>query len=205
MHITVLGASGATGRHLTEHALERGHTVVAIARNTDRIDLPDSPGLTKVSGDVFDAASIVRAVMPGTILISGLGVAMGSRGTLEAGARAAVDARPDRIIWLGAYGTGSSAAAAGPLTRWVLRRVMGKELGDKVAADSTVIRAGGTVFHAGPLTDKPLTVPGRTVDLADAPHRVFPATISRASVAAAMITEAESTTHPGATVVPLAG
>ncbi|MCW2295476.1 NAD(P)-dependent oxidoreductase [Rhodococcus erythropolis] len=202
MHITILGATGATGRHLTEQALERGHTVVALARDPGRITLSDSTNLTTVAADVFDASSIAHAIVPGTTVISGLGVTKGAAGTLEAGARAVIDAQPDRIIWLGAYGTGASADAAGPLTRWLLRTVMGNELSDKVSADSAVIRAGGTVFHAGPLTNKALTSGWRVAGLHAVPHRPFPATISRATVAAAMLSEAETHKFPGVTVVP---
>lgn len=203
MHITILGATGATGRQLTEQALERGHTVVALARDPARITLPNSTNLTTVAADVFDASSIAHAIVPGTTVISGLGVAKGATGTLEAGARAVIDAHPDRIIWLGAYGTGASADAAGPLTRWLLRAVMGNELSDKVAADSAVIQAGGTVFHAGPLTNKELTSGWRVAGLDAVPRRPFPATISRATVAAAMLTEAETSKFLGMTVVPL--
>ncbi len=48
MQLTILAASGATGRELTRQALERGHTVTAIARNPGRITVPDSARLTRV-------------------------------------------------------------------------------------------------------------------------------------------------------------
>ena len=37
MRLTVLAATGATGRELTRQALERGHTVVALARRPERV------------------------------------------------------------------------------------------------------------------------------------------------------------------------
>ncbi|GAB3899084.1 hypothetical protein GCM10029964_084500 [Kibdelosporangium lantanae] len=67
---------------------------------------------------------------------------------MTAGARATVDAHPARIVWLGAFGTGPSAAAAGWATRTLLR-LLG-DRADKLAADAAVLAAGGTVFHAGP-------------------------------------------------------
>lgn len=204
MHLTILGATGATGRELTQQALERGHTVVALARDPGRIELPDTPRLSKIAADVFDADSIARAIDPTTTVLSGLGVAKGGAGTLAAGANAVIAARPARMIWLGAYGTGASADQAGALTRWLLRRVMGKELGDKLAADSAVTHAGGTVFHAGPLTNKPISADWTVVLPENAPRRMFPATISRATVAAAMLCEAETESFQGKTVVPLA-
>ena len=58
MQLTILAASGGTGRELTRQALERGHTVTAIARIPARIDLPDSARLTRVAADVRDPDSM---------------------------------------------------------------------------------------------------------------------------------------------------
>jgi hypothetical protein len=82
--------------------------------------------------------------------------------------------------------------------------VLGKEVPDKVEADATVLRAGGTVFHAGPLGQGPVATTPRTVAADDAPRRLFPAGVSRATVAAAMLDEAESPRFAGALAVPLA-
>jgi hypothetical protein len=65
-----------------------------------------------------------------------------------------VAAHPARIVWLGAIGTGRSAQAVGRLTARLLRAGFGAEYDDKVTADATVLGAGGTVLHSGPLTDK---------------------------------------------------
>ncbi len=54
MQLTILAASGGTGRELTRQALERGHTVTAIARTPGRIDVPESGRLTRVAADVRD-------------------------------------------------------------------------------------------------------------------------------------------------------
>jgi uncharacterized protein len=152
---------------------------------------------------VRDPESMTRALADSTIVLSGLGVAHGEKpGVLSAGARAVADARPRRIIWIGAYGTGTSAAAAGALTRTLLRTFMRAELDDKVTADTTVLTAGGTVFHCGPLSDGPLSPARRTVTPENTPRRIFPARVSRAT-AAAMLDEAESGQHLGQTVVPL--
>ena len=205
MHLTVLAASGATGRELVRQGIERGHTVTAIVRNPDTAHLRASPALTVVTGDVLDTASIERAVDPSTVVLSGLGLRKGDRGgTLLAGATSVIAAGPRRVIWLGAFGTGPSARAAGRLTTGLLRVVLRGEIPDKVAADAAVLAAGGTVFHAGPLSDKPLSPERRSVLVDDAPKRLFPASVGRATVAAAMIDEAENPRHPGAVVAPLA-
>ena len=203
MHLTILAASGGTGRELTRQALERGHTVTAIARTPSRIDVPDSVGLTRVAADVRDPDSVAAALRDSEVVLSGLGVTDGDPpGTLTAGARAVVAARPGRVIWLGAIGTGPSAPAGGLLVRTMFK-AMGAKLADKVAADATVLGAGGTVFHAGPLTSGPLGPGRRTVGLDAYPRRIFPAAVSRATTAAAMLDEAESPRFRGLVAIPL--
>ncbi|MFI9645535.1 NAD(P)-dependent oxidoreductase [Streptomyces sp. NPDC052040] len=203
MQLTVLAASGATGLALTRQALERGHTVTAIARSPARIQVPDHPQLTRVAADVRDPDSIAAALDRSDVVLSGLGVAKGDKpGALTAGARAVAAARPGRIVWLGAFGTGPSARAAGLATRTLLK-ALGEEMADKVTADTTVLEAGGTVFHAGPLSDKDLSPTRRTVGLDEAPKRLFPAFVSRQTVAAAMLDEAENPRHAGRIALPL--
>ncbi|WP_290052021.1 NAD(P)-dependent oxidoreductase [Amycolatopsis solani] len=200
MEITVLAASGRTGLELTREALRRGHTVTAIARDPARIPLPDGAGLRKAAADVTDPASVAAVVGADSVVLSGLGT--DRAGTLLAGAEAVVAAGPKRIIWLGAYGTGPSAETAGE-GAGALARMLGDRLGDKVEADTAVLAAGGTVFHAGLLTDEPESPHRRTAALADGPPFDFGAKVSRATVAAAMLDEAEHPRFAGAVALPL--
>ncbi|GGN15593.1 flavin reductase [Lentzea pudingi] len=195
MHLTILAASGRTGLALTRQALERGHTVTAIARDPRRIAL-EHPLLSKVAGDVSGPLEIDAD----SVVLSGLGT--DRPGVLLDGAQAVVAAGPRRIIWLGAYGTGASAEAAGEGAQ-VLWKFFGDRIPDKVAADDAVLAAGGTVFHAGVLTDEPFE-PGRTVGLDAAPPFDLGAKVSRETVAAAMLDEAENPRFPGAVALPLA-
>jgi uncharacterized protein YbjT (DUF2867 family) len=200
MNLTVLAASGRTGLTITRQALERGHTVTAIARNPARIALPDHPKLRKVAGDVSDPAGIATIVEANSVVLSGLGTEQA--GTLLAGASAVVAAEPQRIIWLGAYGTGKSADAAGEGAA-VLGKLLGDRLADKVEADNTVLAAGGTVFHAGLLDMGPESHTRRTVGLEVAPPFDLSAKVSRETVAAAMLDEAETPRFPGMVALPL--
>ena len=55
-------------------------------------------------------------------MLSGLGIARGDKpGVLTAGAQAVAAAQPQRTMWLGAFGTGPSARAAGVATRTLLK------------------------------------------------------------------------------------
>ncbi|GIJ46720.1 flavin reductase [Virgisporangium aliadipatigenens] len=195
MRIAVLGATGATGQLLVTTALERGLDVVALVRDPARVT-----GVEAAAVDVHDPDSIARAVKDCDVLLSGLG---GGPGTLTAGARAAVASGVPRIIWLGAVGTGQSARAGGIVTRALMKTAMRKELPDKENADSTIIAFGGTVFHAGMLGNGPVAPARRTLTLAEAPSRMFPASVSRATVAAAMVDEAVRPRFPGMVVLPV--
>ncbi|RSM69542.1 flavin reductase [Actinoplanes sp. ATCC 53533] len=204
MRIAVLGATGATGRLMVTAALDRGLPVTALARHPERV--PVLPGLTAVAADVHDPESIAHAVAGCDVLLSGLGATKGlTAGTLTAGARAVVASGIDRSIWLGALGTGPSAAAAGMLTRTMLGVFLRNELPDKVEADATIIAAGGTVFHLGPMNDGPVSPARRTLTVDLAPKRLFPGAVSRATAAAAMVEEAVREQFGGQTVTVVSG
>ncbi|MEV6242063.1 NAD(P)H-binding protein [Lentzea sp. NPDC051838] len=197
MHLTILAASGRTGLALTRQALERGHTVTAIARDPRKIGL-DHPNLRKVAGDVSDPSSISLDV--DSVVLSGLGT--DRAGVLLDGAKAVVAAGPRRIIWLGAYGTGGSAEAAGEGAA-VLWKFLGDRIPDKIAADNAVLAAGGTVFHAGVLSDERESPDRRTVGLDAGPPFDLGAKVSRETVAAAMLDEAENPRFPGVIALAL--
>ncbi|MFI5912587.1 NAD(P)-dependent oxidoreductase [Dactylosporangium sp. NPDC051541] len=199
--MTILGATGGTGRELVRQALARGHHVRAVARDPSR--LPSDSRLTLLTADVLDGPALTRALDGAEVIVSGLGITGGETpGVLTAGARAAA-ASGARIVWLSALGVGPSAPAAGFLTRALLGAFMRKELPDREAATAAVLAAGGTVVHAGPLTDGPPTPTRRTLALPDRPLALFPARVSRATVAAAMLDEAESLRFEGHPVVVL--
>lgn len=125
------------------------------------------------------------------MLVSALGIRRRADvGTLIAGARSVVAARPRRILWLGAMGTGPSAAKVSGFTRRLLRIGLGAEHTDKETADAVILNAGGAVVHSGVLTDG-ADRPGTTlVPLASLPRRFWPAGAPRATIARLMLDEA---------------
>lgn len=204
MHVAVLAASGGTGHQLALQALDRGHTVTAIARRPAALELPVSDRLILATGDARDATSIARAVDAADVVLSGLGVVRGEQADiLLAGARALIEAAPRRIIWLGAFGTGLSAEYSSAFARRLIGLFLRSQLADKVAADAAMLAAGATVFHAGPLTNGLLSTSYRVVEVSDVPRRLFPSSVSRATVASAMLDVAEGPSRPGGVLVPL--
>jgi putative NADH-flavin reductase len=71
MTIALFGASGTIGRRIAQEALDRGHTVTAIVRHPDGLDLRHEH-LTAVAGDVTDPASVARAVAGHDVVVSAI-------------------------------------------------------------------------------------------------------------------------------------
>ncbi len=205
LRVAVLGASGGTGRQLVEQALSRGHQVTALVRNPATATFTSAPMLTVVAADATDPAIITRALTDVDVLVSGLGVAKKEKaGVLTTGAQGVVAAAPIRIVWLGAFGTGGSAGVAGGLFAAMIKVFLRSQIADKQSADQVVLPAGATVFHAGPLADGPVSAAGRTVPVATFTRQgLVPKKISRATVAAQMLDEAENNRYSGQIVVPL--
>lgn len=113
-------------------------------------------------------------------------------------------AAPVRVVWLGAFGTGGSARAAGGLFASMIKVFLRGQIADKQAADLELLPAGATVFHAGPLANGPLSPTGHTVPVATfSRHELIPKNITRAMVAAQMLDEAENNRYGGQILIPL--
>jgi len=72
LRVVVFGASGRVGSRITAEALARGHAVTGVSRDPQRIDI-EHPNLTKVAGDVMDAASIATIVAGHDAVVSAIG------------------------------------------------------------------------------------------------------------------------------------
>jgi putative NADH-flavin reductase len=72
MHVTVLGANGPTGRLLTAQLLSAGHTVNALTRHPEQLELAN--GLTITAGDATRVADLRAAVHGAQAVVSVLGV-----------------------------------------------------------------------------------------------------------------------------------
>ncbi|MBO1330703.1 NAD(P)-dependent oxidoreductase [Streptomyces sp. VRA16 Mangrove soil] len=202
MHIAVLGASGKAGRLLVAQAVERGHQVTALVRAPEQFDAPASELLDVARADVMspDACPDLSRF---DATVSAIGISKGDGpGALVAGARL-LAAAGVRTVWLGALGTGVSTGAGGRLYQAIMQKVVGKEMQERTEADRIAQDAGATVFHAPDLWVGSVSPKRRLVPLADVERPVLPPHISRATLAALMLDEAEKGRHSGEIVVPL--
>lgn len=72
MKVTIFGATGRTGQHIVEQALERGHEVTAFVRSPQKL-YPYRDRLTIVEGDVQDVGAVREAVAGADAVVSVLG------------------------------------------------------------------------------------------------------------------------------------
>jgi putative NADH-flavin reductase len=79
MRITIFGATGATGRMLTQQALTKGYEVVAYARNPTKLDIEDEK-LKIVRGELSNQSAIEESIKGSDAVISILGPTGSSKG-----------------------------------------------------------------------------------------------------------------------------
>ncbi len=159
-----MGATGRTGRRVTEKALAAGHGVRALVRDPARLDVMH-PRLTVIEGDVQDAAAVDRTVAGGEAVLSLFGHVKGSPSRLQTeGTRHLVAAMRThgvrRIVSLSGGGVPADGDRPGPADRAI--RLLMKVVARDVLADAVehveVLRASGldwTVVRAPRLTEAP--------------------------------------------------
>ena len=72
MKVVVFGASGGTGCHIVDQALEAGYEVTAFVRSPEKLGI-EHCNLTIFQGDVMDAESVERAIAGQDAVLSVLG------------------------------------------------------------------------------------------------------------------------------------
>jgi putative NADH-flavin reductase len=154
----VLGATGRTGVTFVKKALDQGHQVTALVRQTDAtVD----PRARIVSGDVTDAAVITAAARGHDAVISALGVKSIRKtptlitDTVRAVIAAAKTSGVDRLVIVSAFGVGDSLSKASLLARLIFRTALRKKYEDK-ASSEMLLKASDlkwTLQYPGALND----------------------------------------------------
>lgn len=72
MKLVVLGASGGVGRHLVTQGRDRGHQVVAVARESSRLELPE--GVSERRGSIFDPDFLQSTFAGADAVLSAIGL-----------------------------------------------------------------------------------------------------------------------------------
>lgn len=151
MKFAIFGASGSTGRHLVQQALDAGHTLTVLRRSADSLPV-EHAGLRRVVGALDNAAAVRSVVQGADAVISVLGARKGGAATVcTEGMRSILAAMEHggvrRLVALSAYGA-SETRDASWFIRFV-RTVIAAKMRDKdnmealvraSAADWTLVR-----------------------------------------------------------------
>ena len=155
MRLLIAGASGRTGRLLLERALDRGHDVTALVRDTSSRPEP-GPRLTVVVGDVLVPETLEPAVRGQDAVVSMIAPRPRTNGRVYVEgtrnlANAAVRAGVHRFVVVSAEGAGADTGTLTLAYRLVMRipvvarlypdiAVMEDELRARCDLDWTVVR-----------------------------------------------------------------
>ncbi|MCH4160783.1 MAG: SDR family oxidoreductase [Bifidobacterium sp.] len=199
MKITILGATGKTGRALLTLALQGGHHVTALVRHTE--GLPQSDHLLVITGDVTESRDIAKASQGADVIISTLGP--GGNGlmtnTVKAVIAAARETGVKRFILMSSFAVKKQRLSIG--MRLMSGIAMGKMVEDKQTSEE-LLRGSGldyTIVYATLLNDGMMNA---KVRVPKAEERLgMKNKISRASVAAWMLREAEKGEYAGQDVI----
>jgi putative NADH-flavin reductase len=191
--VAVLGASGATGRHVVSEALERGHQVIAFVRRPGTFAPRER--LVEVNWpDVTDTSALEHALPGAGVVISALGAAdKGPTTVCTDGIRSAVTAMKTagvtRLIAVSAHGVlETHDKSLYSLAVWanVAGRMRDKETMEQLITDSGL---NWTIARPPKLSDH--DVIGTYTAGTDLPIRLW-SSIGRADLAAFLIDEAET-------------
>jgi len=196
MKLALFGATGGTGRHLTDQALTAGHTVTALVRDPGRIQPRNR--LNVLAGDGRDGAAVERAVAGQDAVVCALGGRPWRRrervcSTAMPHIVAAMQRQSvRRIVALSTFGAGDTRPQVGLLTRlMVFGLILRSEVADKEAMEAQLAESDSlwTIVRVGVLSEEP----GRGVYRARDDGTIQGmGTISRADVAHFILSELQA-------------
>ena len=164
MQITIFGATGKTGIELVNQALDKGHSVTAFVRDPARLAVEDER-LTIIEGDIFDPASVARAVQGQDAVICTLGAgsdlsktSVRTDGTVNI-INGMKKNNVERLIVISAMGVGDSWDTLSLVNKIIFATLLKSSREDHEAQEAAVRDSGvdWTIIRPSGLTDTPCT------------------------------------------------
>jgi len=197
--LAVLGATGATGRHVVDAALRRGHEVTALVRRPGSFS-PAERLSEVVWTDLSDEATLAWALTGANAVISTLGgVAKGPTTVCADGIRSAATAMDQadvsRLVVVSAHGVAESHDHS--LYSLAVWAGVANRMRDKEAMESLITASNldWTIVRPPALNDAPAI--GRYRVATDLPIHLW-SSIGRADLAGFLVREAEKSQFVGA-------
>ncbi|NEE03167.1 NAD(P)-dependent oxidoreductase [Phytoactinopolyspora halotolerans] len=171
MKLVIIGATGRTGRHLVQQALDRGYTVTAPVRHPEKLADVRHERLTTVEADIMDPGGLAPHLREHNAVLSTLGPTRGGPATVCAdGTRAIVeamyDAGPRRLVTVSV--AAAHTAGDGPFTRLfvkpMLRIMLRRSIADALEMERILQSSAldWTTLRPPMLTGRPFTGEYRT-------------------------------------------
>jgi len=163
MKLAIFGATGGTGTELVKQALDLGHSVTAFVRNPAQL-ADQNDGLTVITGDIHDVASVERSIQGQDAVICTLGARdlkktmIRTEGTVNI-----IDAmnknKVMRLIVVSAMGVGESWNSLSMFNKFLFAVLMKSTRQDHEAQEAAVKESGldWTIIRPSGLVNAPRT------------------------------------------------
>lgn len=162
MKITIIGATGGTGRSLVKQAVDAGHDVTVLVRPRPGLDPPD-PRVAVVEGDARDPEAVAAAIEHADAVACVLGLQKPQGTAVSDGTRIICEqmqqAGVERLVAVTAMGLGDSRDDTSAVGKLFVRTFMRKTFEDRIRQED-VIRASAlnyTLVRPMRLVDGPRT------------------------------------------------
>jgi len=204
MKVAIFGATGGTGIELVKQALERGHSVTAFVRNPAQL-ADKGDGLTVMTGDIHDVASVERCIQGQDAVLCALGARdlkktmIRTDGTVNI-ISAMKQNNVKRLFVVSAMGVGDSWDSLSMINKLFFALLLKSTREDHEAQEAAVKDSGldWTIIRPSGLVDKPRT----GVYSVGENIRAKTSQISRADVADLILNnlEAQALVHKAVTI-----
>jgi putative NADH-flavin reductase len=205
MQILILGASGLTGQHLVQQALEKSHEVTVLVRDASKLNITHEH-LTVITGDVLDETTLNKALQGKDVVMSALGRGKSLKShelmtnTVTRLLPAMNNKQVNRLIFLSAFGVGETYKQANFIQKFFFSTFLKNLFADKARADAMIRESSldWTLVYPVVLTNGPALGTYKVGDTL--PMKGMPK-ISRADVAEFMMRQLTDNTYQKRTAV----
>lgn len=206
MKLAIIGASRGIGRKVVDEALERGHTVRAMARNMTETGI-EAEGFTALDGDALSATDVALAIEGADAVILTLGIPKDMRvmktTTLFSDATrtliaAMKEAGITRLLTVTGFGAGDSKEKLSTPERLTQKAFLGRTYADKDLQEQLIRDSDldWTIARPGILSDNRKSNAYKVLVEKESWRNGL---INRSDVADFLVTEAETGAHIGKT------
>ncbi len=146
MHIAVFGATGGTGREIVRQAIEAGHEVTALVRDSAKVKHKEDK-LYLVLGDVLDIKKVEETIAAADAVICSLGstsnnpddvVSRGTQNIVEVMHKQNIS----RLVVVSSMGVGDSINQVSLSFKMLTKTVLRKAIEDKERQEALVAKSG---------------------------------------------------------------